>query len=279
MMNALLRTFRRALQHPLSSPSPATRALAIRARRVPTEPSIQFVNALHIHQTTPLQLDNIRDNPGARKKKVRIGRGRGSGCGKTSGRGQKGQKARNSIRLGFEGGQTPLQKRLPKRYVYDPFARHLNFVSIRIIQRLIDIGRLPSSGTITMAHLHAAGFLRKPREGTLLVGEGPFSADVDIQVTECTPEAAGAVLHGGGTVTLAWYSTLGLRVLLKPDKWVKNSLPLPKWSRPPPKFEHRYPDRNDNGVPVRAIRTQKDIDTIAEAWKRVIHERKAKVSL
>ena len=82
----------------------------------------------------PLRLNDIRDNPGARKKKVRVGRGRGSGCGKTSGRGQKGQKARGSVRLGFEGGQTPLQKRLPKVNHHDPFARPLQPVSVGVIQ-------------------------------------------------------------------------------------------------------------------------------------------------
>ncbi len=115
----------------------------------------------------PLRLNNLRDNPGARKPEVRIGRGRGSGCGKTSGRGQKGQRARGSVRLGFEGGQTPLHKRLPKINHHDPFARPLQTLSVGLIQRMIDLGRIPSEGTITMRDLVRSGAVRRVKHGIL----------------------------------------------------------------------------------------------------------------
>lgn len=248
-------------------------------RPPPTEPSTKLTNDFNMHRTTLLTLDSLKDNNGARKSKVRVGRGRGSGCGKTSGRGQKGQKARNSVPLGFEGGQTPLHKRLPKRNYHDPFARHLGLVSLSVIQRRIDLGRLPSSGTITIADLKKANCLGKLRDGVMLVGEGGFASKVDIQVTECHPDAARTVLRAGGTVTLAWYNKLGLRVLTRPERWTQQNLPLPRWARPPPKFDHRYPQRTEDNLPVRLIRTEDDINAIEVAWKRVVHERKRKVTM
>lgn len=244
----------------------------------PSSPSIKVVNSKNTHQREPLALSAIDDNAGARKQKVRIGRGRGSGCGKTSGRGQKGQKARGSVPPGFEGGQTPLHKRLPKRNVHDPFARHLQPVSLRRVQRLIDLGRLPSSGTITMRDLIKSGCISRVRDGVRLVGSGNFLAPVNLQVTECNQHSARTVLRGGGHVTLAWYNKLGLRVLLKPEKWTKINLPLPKWARPPPKYEHRYPERTDDGVPIRPLRSETDVEAISEAWKKIIHQRQPKRS-
>lgn len=227
----------------------------------------------------PLRLNNIRDNAGARKKEVRVGRGRGSGCGKTSGRGQKGQKARGSVRLGFEGGQTPLHKRLPKINHHDPFARPLQPVSLGLVQRMIDLGRLPNEGTITMRELVRCGALRRVKFGVLLVPGGNFAANVDVQVTEAVPDAAEQVIDAGGQVTLAWYTKLGLRALVKPEKWVMKNLPLPRWAAPPPKWEHRYPERTRDGLPVRPLRTKRDVEAIAKAWERIKHERKRKIEI
>lgn len=248
---------------------------------VPRSPRIAFANAGNIHETNPLRLDSIRDNDGAKKKKVRIGRGRGSGCGKTSGRGQKGTRARNSVRLGFEGGQTPLQKRLPKRNYYDRFERNLQPVPLGRIQHYIDIGRIDNSEgkAITMRELIRSGCVRKPKDGVLLVKGGAFEEKVDIQITECEPEAASQVLAAGGKVTLAWYNKLGLRVLLKPEKWAQKGLPLPRWARPPPKFEHRYPDRRPDGLPVRRLNSQEDVDQLENAWRRVVHIRERQKQL
>lgn len=285
-MNTLMRALHsnwRTTISMMSEPVPChaiTRSFATRLRRKPpTEPSLKLANEFNMHRTAALTLSTLKDNEGARKSKVRVGRGRGSGCGKTSGRGQKGQKARNSVALGFEGGQTPLHKRLPKRKYHDPFARRLQPVTIGVIQRRIDLGRLPPTGTITIADLKKAGCLGKLNDGVMLVGDGGFASKVDIQVTECHPDAARAVLRAGGTVTLAWYNKLGLRVLTRPQKWIKQNLPLPRWARPPPKFDHRYPDRTEDGLPIRPIRTEDDISAIADAWRRVVHERQRKMTV
>ncbi len=228
----------------------------------------------------PLRLTNIRDNHGARKRAVRLGRGRGSGCGKTSGRGQKGQKARNSVRLGFEGGQTPLAKRKKKvRNYYDPHARPLESVTVGRLQRAIDLGHLDPEKPVTMRELFRSGVVTRIRYGVALAPGGSLASPLKIQVTEASPEAAMAVLDAGGMVELAWYSRIGLRALLKPRKWTDNNLPLPRWAAPPPKWQHRYPERSETGVPVRPLRSPEDIEQIREAWKRVIRPRHTKASL
>lgn len=242
-------------------------------------PRIHVSNLEGIHCAYPLRLDNIRDNDGAKKEKVRIGRGRGSGCGKTSGRGQKGQRARNSVRLGFEGGQTPLHKRFPKRNHFDPFARKLEPLTLGRLQSFIDIGRIRVSedgAAITMHQLVRSGCIGKPVDGVILVKGGAFAEKVHVEVTESEPDAATQVLAAGGKVTLAWYNKLGLRALIKPEKWTEKNLPLPRWARPPPKFEHRYPERTEDGLPVRVLASQQDIDELGTSWKRIVHLREAK---
>ena len=116
-------------------------------------PRIASLNAAQIHFKDKLRLDSTRDNDGAKQKEVRVGRGHGSGCGKTSGRRQKGQCARTSVRLGFEGGQTPRQKRLPRRQYFDPFERKLALVTLGRIQHYIEIGRSETEKTITICDL------------------------------------------------------------------------------------------------------------------------------
>lgn len=225
----------------------------------------------------PLRLNDLRDNPGARKKEVRLGRGRGSGCGKTSGRGMKGQKARNSVRLGFEGGQTPLQKRLPKRNFHDPFVRELEPLSIGRLQRFIDLGRVVGvDGVVGIGELVRSGCVSRLKHGVLLVPGGVLESKVCVEVTEAVPEAASAVIRAGGKVRMAWYNTLGLRATVKPEKWTEKGLRLPRWARPPPKFEHRYPERMEDGLPVRILETADDVAQIEDAWKRIIHVREKK---
>lgn len=245
--------------------------------RKPKKPTLTILNAENAHQSSPLRLDNLRDNHGARKPEVRIGRGRGSGCGKTSGRGQKGQRARNSVSLGFEGGQTPLHKRLPKRNHFDPFARVLEPIRLGRIQSFIDIGRLPSDREINIHDLVRSGCVRKPKDGVMLMPGGIFDNRINIQVTEVDPEAARQVVAKGGSVTLAWYNKLGLRALIKPEKWTKKGLPLPCWARPPPKMEHRYPDRTEEGLPVRVLQSEEDVEELPGVWKRISHMRKQKM--
>src|SRR5271154_3709922 len=113
-----------------------------------------------------MKLNEIRDNPGARRGKKRHGRGIGSGLGKTSGRGVKGQKARTGVRIkGFEGGQMPLHRRLPKRGFWNPFSHDYNEVNIGRIQEAVAAGKLDPEQPVTVAALVAAGVCARPRDG------------------------------------------------------------------------------------------------------------------
>src|SRR5436305_14356093 len=128
-----------------------------------------------------MKLNQLADRPGARKRRTRIGRGIGSGSGKTGGRGGKGQTARSGVRIkGFEGGQMPLHRRLPKRgFRNTPFARKLNEVNLERVQAAIDAGKLNAGATVDAAALVAAGLLRRARGGVRLLGVGEIKAQVD----------------------------------------------------------------------------------------------------
>ena len=118
-----------------------------------------------------MKLNDIRDNAGARKGRIRVGRGIGSGKGKTSARGQKGQKARSGVAIkGFEGGQMPLHMRLPKRGFNNPGARDLNEVNLGRVQEAVTAGRLDGSAPVTVEALVAAGVLSKKRDGEKVKG-------------------------------------------------------------------------------------------------------------
>lgn len=150
-----------------------------------------------------MKLNEIRDNPGATKDRMRVGRGIGSGKGKTAGRGVKGQKARTGVSIkGFEGGQMPLHRRLPKRGFNNPGARDLNEVNLGRIQSAIDAGKLDASAPITLAALVAAGVLSKPRDGVKVLGQGEFTAKLTFEVTGASKSAVEAVEKAGGTVTI-----------------------------------------------------------------------------
>ena len=226
----------------------------------------------------PLRLNNIRDNPGARKKEVRLGRGRGSGCGKTSGRGQKGQRARNSVRLGFEGGQTPLQKRLPKRNTFNPFAKRYAPVYLHRVQRLLDIGRLDPSRPIGLAELVQSGCVTHPRDGIRLLGDG-LATKISIEATEVDHAAARCVIRAGGSVSTVWYNRLGIKRCIRPKWWYKRGLPLPKFASPPPKLRHRYPESNNDGVPARHLKSFSDIEKMIAEWPRPIGVRGSKFTI
>ena len=127
------------------------------------------------------KLNEIRDNPGARKSRLRIGRGIGSGKGKTGGRGQKGQKSRSGVAVkGFEGGQMPLHMRLPKRGFNNPFGKDFAEVNIGMIQKFIDAGKLDAKGTIDHAALKAAGLARGGKDGLRLLGKGELTAKLTL---------------------------------------------------------------------------------------------------
>ena len=148
-----------------------------------------------------MKLNDIRDNPGARKSRVRVGRGIGSGLGKTAGRGQKGQTSRSGVSIfGFEGGQMPLHMRLPKRGFNNPFAKDYAEVNLGQIQKLVDAGTLASDGTIDHAALQAAGVARGGKDGVRLLGKGDFSAKLAFRVAGVSAGARQAVEAAGGTV-------------------------------------------------------------------------------
>ena len=151
-----------------------------------------------------MRLNEISDRPGATKAKKRLGRGIGSGLGKTSGRGVKGQKARSGVAIkGFEGGQMPLHRRLPKRGFNNIFARKYNEVNLGRVQSAIDAGRLDAKSPITVAALCAAGLVRRARDGVRLLGTGEIKGKLAFEVTGASQSAIKAVEAKGGTVTLA----------------------------------------------------------------------------
>ena len=150
-----------------------------------------------------MNLDEIRDNPGARKKRMRVGRGIGSGKGKTGGRGVKGQTSRTGVAIkGFEGGQMPLHRRLPKRGFNNIFRLDFNEVSLGRIQEAIDAGRLDAGQPVTVEALVAAGVLRRAKDGVRVLGSGELKAGVTLEVAYATASATAAVEQAGGKVVL-----------------------------------------------------------------------------
>ncbi len=150
-----------------------------------------------------MKLNEIRDNPGAHVPRTRLGRGIGSGRGKTAGRGQKGQKARSGVRLdGFEGGQMPLFRRLPKRGFVNIFRLRYVAVNVGRVQGAIAAGKLAADQPIDAAGLIAAGLVGHARDGISLLGEGEITAAIKITVSRATRSAVAAVEKAGGTVLL-----------------------------------------------------------------------------
>jgi large subunit ribosomal protein L15 len=150
-----------------------------------------------------MRLNAISDRPGATKAKKRLGRGIGSGLGKTAGKGTKGQKARAGVAIkGFEGGQMPLHRRLPKRGFNNIFAKKLNEINLGRIQQAVDAGVLDGKKPITVAALKEAGLIRREKDGVRLLGNGELKAKLAFEVTGASQSAIRAVEAKGGTVTL-----------------------------------------------------------------------------
>jgi large subunit ribosomal protein L15 len=148
-----------------------------------------------------MKLNDIRDNEGAVKERMRVGRGIGSGKGKQAGRGGKGQTARSGYRnKGFEGGQMPLHRRLPKRGFTPPNARELNEVNLGRIQEAVDAGKLDANAPITVAALVTAGVLSKPRDGVKVLGTGELKARLTFEVAGASKSALEAIERAGGSV-------------------------------------------------------------------------------
>lgn len=150
-----------------------------------------------------MKLNDLRDNPGARKKPMTVGRGIGSGKGKTCGRGVKGQKARTGVSIkGFEGGQMPLHRRMPKRGFKTMFPTDYAELNIGRLQEAIDDGRLDPKTPITEELLLENGVVSKSKDGVRLLGKGQIKAKVTIEVAGATASAIAAVEKAGGKVTV-----------------------------------------------------------------------------
>ncbi|MBV8914719.1 MAG: 50S ribosomal protein L15 [Acetobacteraceae bacterium] len=150
-----------------------------------------------------MKLNEIRDNPGAHLKSKRLGRGIGSGKGKTSGKGVKGQKAREGVALnGFEGGQLPIYRRLPKRGFKNPFRKEFAPVNLGAIEKALESGKLSVNEAITEAALQSAGLVRLAKvAGVRLLAKGEITRAVRVTVSGASAAAVAAVEKAGGTVT------------------------------------------------------------------------------
>ena len=151
-----------------------------------------------------MKLNELSDRDGATKARKRVGRGIGSGSGKTGGRGVKGQSSRSGVAVnGFEGGQMPLYRRLPKRGFKNIFAKDLNEVSLGRVQAAIDAGKLDASATVTVEALVKAGVLRRVKDGVRLIrGGGELKAKVDFDIVGASAPAVAEVEKAGGSVKL-----------------------------------------------------------------------------
>ncbi len=151
-----------------------------------------------------MKLHELRDNPGATRTKKRIGRGPGSGKGKTAGRGIKGQKSRSGVAInGYEGGQMPIYQRLPKRGFNKPNRKQFAVVNLGLLQKFIDDGKLDAKATITEDLLVETGIVRRKLDGVRVLAKGDVTAKLTIEVTGASKSAVEAVEKAGGSLTVA----------------------------------------------------------------------------
>ena len=150
-----------------------------------------------------MKLHELRDNPGATKKRMRVGRGPGSGKGKMGGRGIKGQKSRSGVAInGYEGGQMPLYQRLPKRGFNKPNRKAFAVVNLGLIQKFVDEKKLDAKAAITEDALVASGLVRRKLDGIRVLAKGEVSAKLNIEVTGASKAAVAAVEKAGGSLTV-----------------------------------------------------------------------------
>jgi len=151
-----------------------------------------------------MKLNELRDNPGAAKKQKRVARGPGSGKGKTAGRGIKGQKSRSGVAIGgYEGGQMPLYRRLPKRGFTKPNAKHYAVINLGLIQKFIDAGKIDASVEITEDLLVASGLVRRKLDGIRVLAKGEATTALNLSVTGASKSAIEAVEKAGGSLKLS----------------------------------------------------------------------------
>ncbi len=150
-----------------------------------------------------MRLNQISDNPGATRSRKRVGRGASSGLGKTSGKGQKGQKSRSGVAIkGFEGGQMPIYRRLPKRGFTNVFRKNFREINIGRVQAAIDAGKIDAGKPIDAETLVAAGMIKSARDGVRLLAKGELKANITITVAGASKAAVSAVEGAGGRVTV-----------------------------------------------------------------------------
>jgi large subunit ribosomal protein L15 len=150
-----------------------------------------------------MKLNELSDNEGAAKKKKRVARGPGSGKGKTAGRGIKGQKSRSGVAIGgYEGGQMPLYRRLPKRGFNKPNQKHFAVINLGLIQKFITAGKLDITGAVSEDMLVAAGLTSNKWDGIRILGKGEITSKVTLNVTGASASAVEAVAKAGGTLTV-----------------------------------------------------------------------------
>lgn len=150
-----------------------------------------------------MRLNDIKDKEGANKARVRVGRGIGSGIGKTSGRGVKGQKSRTGVAInGFEGGQMPLHRRLPKRGFSKWRRKNFNELSLGMLQSAVEAGKLKDGQSVAVADLVESGVLRRPKDGVRILGSGELKAKLALTVDHATASAKAAIEKAGGSVAL-----------------------------------------------------------------------------
>ncbi|VAV88676.1 LSU ribosomal protein L15p (L27Ae) [hydrothermal vent metagenome] len=150
-----------------------------------------------------MRLNELADKAGARRPRKRIGRGIGSGTGKTGGRGVKGQKSRSGVAIkGFEGGQMPIYRRLPKRGFNNPNSKNWNIINLGQIEDAIKAKKLDGKKPVNMAALIAAGIIGKPRDGVRLLGQGELKSKVTFEIDHASKSAIAAVEKAGGKVTI-----------------------------------------------------------------------------
>ncbi|MEN0100102.1 MAG: 50S ribosomal protein L15 [Brucella pseudogrignonensis] len=150
-----------------------------------------------------MKLNDLRDKPGSVKARKRVGRGIGSGTGKTAGRGVKGQKSRSGVAInGFEGGQMPIYRRLPKRGFTNIFAKSFNVVSLGRVQAAIDAGKLDAKAVVNIDSLKAAGVIRRPLDGVRVLADGELKAKVAFEVAGASKAAIEKIEKAGGSVKL-----------------------------------------------------------------------------
>jgi large subunit ribosomal protein L15 len=166
-----------------------------------------------------MKLNEIRNNPGAHKRKTKVGRGSSSGIGKTCGRGAKGAKARTGTTVhGFEGGQMPLYMRVPKRGFNNIFAKDFAEVNLGRVQRAIDEKRIDALSKIDLAALKQAGLVAKKRDGVRLLAKGEIKAKLDIEVAGASASAVKAVQNAGGSVTTTFRKKVPMNRKGEPGK-------------------------------------------------------------